>query len=257
MYRPRFTTIAFCLVVWTTGAVSAPDQTCKRLIPILAKEVGVPSSLLMAIAFVESGFRPYAVNNGGESLQFHTPGESLAYVEKQIAQGNTNFDIGCMQVNWKAHRGKFDSPRELLVPSKNIRFAATFLKSLYEELGTWAKAASAYHSRKPDKGKSYLIKIATYLTIERQNDDQRHASTHLYKPHSIYHPPSSLVWVPFLQPSFSHAFYSKGVSSACAYRFTGSVSSPFLSFKLSNEDVKAGFLRKCFAGFVYFGSESL
>jgi len=252
MHRSRLTKIVFCLGTLITGAVSAPDQTCKRLIPMIAKETHVPPSLLMAIAFVESGFRPYAVNNGGESLQFHTPGESLAYVEKQIAQGNTNIDIGCMQVNWKAHRGKFESPRELLVPSKNIRFAATFLKSLYEELGTWAKAIAAYHSRNKVKSRPYLIKIATYLTIERQNDDQRHISTHPYNPDSIYHPPSSLVWVPFLQSPLSHAFYSNGVSSTYAYRFTGSASAPFLSFKLSNEDVKAGFLRKYFTGFVHF-----
>jgi len=198
MYRSRLTKIIFCLGAFITGTVSASDQTCKRLIPVIAKEVGVPPSLLMAIAFVESGFRSYAVNDGGESLEFNTPGESLTYLEKQIARGNTNIDIGCMQINWKAHRAKFENPRELLVPTTNIRYAATFLKSLYEELGTWAKAIAAYHSRNNVKSRSYLIKIAQFIQNQRLHHNQRefyHGQTVSY--------PVSYKRYPFYSPSLS------------------------------------------------------
>ena len=57
-----------------------PAQTCKRLIPAIAREVGVPTSLLMAISSVESRFEAYAVNHAGTSLSFESPGEALSYV---------------------------------------------------------------------------------------------------------------------------------------------------------------------------------
>lgn len=234
MYRPRLTSIVLCLMVTIASAYPTPDQTCKRLIPILAKETGVPASLLLAIAFVESGFDAYALNHGGESLSFSSPGEALAYVEKQIKRGNTNIDIGCMQINWRAHRGPFESPKELLNPSQNIRYAATFLKSLYEEFGTWAKAVSAYHSRSPDKGKIYLLKVATYLTNERHNDDQRQISTNSYPSHLVYRSPSSLGGASFLWDSLDPLVRSQRVSRFNAPPFARSRAAYFVSSLLSS-----------------------
>lgn len=234
MYRSRLTKVILCLGIFVSGAVSAPDQSCKRLIPILAKEIGVPGSLLLAIAFVESGFDAYALNHGGESLSFSSPGEALAYVEKQIKRGNTNIDIGCMQINWRAHRGPFESPKELLNPSQNIRYAATFLKSLYEEFGTWAKAVSAYHSRSPDKGKIYLLKVATYLTNERHNDDQRQTSTNPYPSHLVYRAPSSLGSASFLRDSLGSNVYSQRVSRVNAPPFACSRAAYSVSSLLSS-----------------------
>jgi hypothetical protein len=257
MHRPGLSALILCWVVCTAGAEAAPDQSCKRLIPILAKEAGVPAALLMAIAYVESGFHAYAINSNGESLQFQTPGDSLAYVQKKIAQGNTNIDMGCMQINWKAHQGQFESPKDLLSPSQNIRYAAAFLKSLYEEFGTWAKAVSAYHSRSPDKGKIYLLKVATYLTNERQNYDQRQTSKRPYQFHLVYRPPSCLGSASFLWYSLDSLAYSRRLSLFPSNLRARSRSPYPVSSLLSNKDVKASFLWKCFSGFVRLGGESL
>ena len=148
-----------------------PAQTCKRLIPAIAREVGVPTSLLMAIASVESRFEAYAVNHAGTSLSFESPGEALSYVEEQLSQGEDNMDIGCMQVNWQCHKDNLQSlgkdSRDLLIPSTNIRYAARFLKTLYAELGTWAKAVAAYHSRHSHSGTQYLIRVANAIKEAR------------------------------------------------------------------------------------------
>ena len=180
--------------------------------------MGVPSSLLLAIAFVESGFHPYAINDTGESLSFSSPAESLDYIEKQITQGNTNIDIGCMQVNWKSHQDKFESPRELLIPTTNIRYAASFLKSLYQEFGSWSKAVSAYHSRKLKKSKPYLIKIAQFIqsqyfhSQEGSYHDQTLSYPVSYSRYPFYSAKPSLVGPALLCKSMDFNVYTQRVS---------------------------------------------
>jgi hypothetical protein len=239
MYRSRLTKIVLCLGTLITGATSAPDQTCKRLIPVIAKEVEVPSSLLLAISFVESGFHPYVLNHDGESLSFSSAVQSLDYAQTQIAQGNTNIDIGCMQINWKAHQHKFDSPRELLVPTTNIRYAAKFLKTLYKEFGSWSKAVSAYHSRNKAKSKSYLIKIAQFIqnqyfhSQEGSYHDQTLSYSVSYSGYPLYRAKPSLVRPTLLCQSLDFNVCTQRVSQSRASSFascspSNSVS-PFLS----------------------------
>ena len=111
------------------------------------------------------------------------PQEALKYVETQIQHGETNLDVGCMQINWRVHQKNFESPKDLLNPEQNVRYAAQFLKSLYQELGTWAKAVAAYHSRKSEHSNPYLIKIAKSLTgqsltLGNINNDDSHTLSH-------------------------------------------------------------------------------
>lgn len=166
---PSWLSALIALLGWLSlsgGGEASPESVCKRLIPPIAKEVGVPASLLKAIAFVESGYQPYVLNHQGKSLSFKTPGESWAYVEKQVKSGDTALDIGCMQIHWKAHQNSIEDPKHLLNPAFNIRYAAKFLKGLYQELGTWSRAVSAYHSR-TGKGHAYLIKVARVVKQEQ------------------------------------------------------------------------------------------
>ena len=213
MYRPRLTKVVLCLMVTLASAYSAPDQTCKRLIPVIAKEMGVPSSLLLAISFVESGFHPYVLNHEGESLSFSAPGEALGYIETQITQGNTNIDIGCMQVNWRSHQDKFERPRDLLIPTTNIRYSAKFLKALYEELGTWAKAVAAYHSRNKTKSKPYLIKIAQFIQNQKEPyHDQTPSYPVSYSRYPFYSTKPSLVRSALLCQPMGSNDYTQRVS---------------------------------------------
>ena len=158
--------VILCGLSLCGGGEASPESVCKRLIPPIAKEVGVPASLLKAIAFVESRYQPYALNHQGKSLSFTTPGEAFAYVETQLEAGDTALDIGCMQIHWKAHQKAIEDPKQLLNPAFNIRYAAKFLKGLYQELGTWSRAVSAYHSR-TGKGRAYLIRVAKIIKQEK------------------------------------------------------------------------------------------
>ena len=167
MYRSRLTSlkllsVGMCLSLSLGLSTSTAwaNQNCKRLIPSIAAEVGIPTTILLAMADVESRFEPYVLNHAGKTLKFTTSKEALTYVEAQIQQGQNNLDIGCLQINWKSHQKNFDSPKDLLSPEHYIRYAAQFLKSLYQEFGTWAKAVAAYHSRKSEYSGPYLIKIA-------------------------------------------------------------------------------------------------
>ncbi len=215
MYRSRFISLAVALLVifFPSLGWSVQLKTCKRLIPVIAREVGVPTSLLMAIAFVESHYQPYALNHGGQALSFETPGEAAAYLEGEIVKGETNIDIGCMQVNWHSHQKNIGDPKALLIPTYNIRYAAKFLKSLYEELGSWAKAVAAYHSKTSTKGQSYLVRISTYLMNERHHHDQRNAEALPYSLFPLYRPPSSLVWGTFQSVALSSVLYTQRVSA--------------------------------------------
>lgn len=235
MYRSRFISLIVGFMLCPLkGTWANPPQTCKRLIPQIAKEVGVPPSLLIAIASVESRFEPYALNHAGTSLSFETPGEAFAYVEEQLSQGETNIDMGCMQINWQAHQSKINDPRELLIPSTNIRYAAKFLKTLYQELGTWAKAVAAYHSRKRDKGQDYLIKVSTYLIQERRQHVQRDASTHNSGTLPFYRPDFTLVWPAFLYSAFYSGLYTKRLPAYYSCRHSSSISCSALSPLVSN-----------------------
>ena len=146
-----------------SAPLARANQICKKAIRLIADETDVPVELLMAISEVESQFKPYAVNHNGESLSFSSSGEALEYVESQLDQGESNIDMGCMQINWRSHQENFADPRDLFIPTHNVRYAANFLKSLYKELGSWAKATAAYHSRHPERGEGYLLKVSKIL----------------------------------------------------------------------------------------------
>jgi hypothetical protein len=210
------------------GGEASPESVCKRLIPPIAKEVGVPVSLLKAIAHVESGYQPYALNHQGKSLSFKTPGEAFAYVEKQVKSGDTALDIGCMQIHWKAHQSAIEDPQKLLNPAFNIRYAAKFLKGLYQELGTWSRAVSAYHSR-TGKGQAYLIKISTYLKKERYVHDQNPISTLSSRSLPVYGAHWPLVRLPLSYAGFSSSLSSKSLLALHGHSVSGSVPCSVLS----------------------------
>ena len=210
------------------GGEASPESVCKRLIPPIAKEVGVPASLLKAIAYVESEYQPYALNHQGKSLSFTTPGEAFAYVETQLEAGDTALDIGCMQIHWKAHQNAIQDPKHLLNPAFNIRYAAKFLKGLYQELGTWSRAVSAYHSR-TGKGQAYLIKISTYLKKERYVYDQNPISTLSSRPLPVYGTHWPLVRLPFSYAGLSSSLSSKSLLALHGYSVSRSVPCSVLS----------------------------
>ncbi len=85
--------------------------------------------------------------------------EASEMVQLYLDQGNTNIDLGVMQVNLRWHGKYFKNIEEMLTPEYNIKYAAKLLTSLYQQHGTWQKAVRYYHSAKPEYHRKYSKKI--------------------------------------------------------------------------------------------------
>jgi hypothetical protein len=146
----------------------AAAQDCARLAAEAGAEAGLPEGLLPAISLVEAGRGtgnggiapwPWTLNQGGKGMYFDTREEALAYLKQAVAEGVTNIDVGCMQLNWKWHSAGFATPEDMIDPTRNTRYAARFMVELYNRLGSWETAAAAYHSTNPERGRNYLQKV--------------------------------------------------------------------------------------------------
>lgn len=158
------TVCAFAMVSLSKVADAA---TCAVAIERAAAEAGMPRSILEAIGTVESSGHPWAVNDAGLSHFFKTRAAASAFVREQIKRGRTNLDIGCLQINWHWHGDQLGSPEAALDPYANALYAASYLRSLYESLGSWSAAVGAYHSRRADRAEGYRCRVAKALQPAR------------------------------------------------------------------------------------------
>lgn len=131
----------------------------KRLIAVQEQQNNIPSGLLLAIATVESGSEPYALNIQGKSVIGRNKTEAANLIHEALAKGITNIDVGVMQLNIRWHRENFGSIEEMLEPKKNIEYAASFLLTLYKKYGDWHKAVRLYHSSTAEYHRKYSRKI--------------------------------------------------------------------------------------------------
>ncbi|HHX90355.1 MAG TPA: lytic transglycosylase domain-containing protein, partial [Paracoccus sp.] len=152
------------------SAAQAGSDLCENAARQAAAEAGVPADVLLAIALTETGRMrggtvrpwPWAVNLDGRGHWFDSPAQALALAESALAAGHTGFDLGCFQINWHWHGAHFTSPRALLDPLSGARYAAAFLADLARELGSWERAAGAYHSRRPDLAARYRARFEAH-----------------------------------------------------------------------------------------------
>ncbi|MGF1500267.1 MAG: lytic transglycosylase domain-containing protein [Paracoccaceae bacterium] len=152
-------------------AAADPPALCRDAARQAAAEHAVPSELMLAITEVEtrkrfrgeSGPWPWTLNIAGRGHWLASPASAAARAEAAIAAGTTSVDVGCFQLNWRWHGQAFPSVRSMLEPRRSARYAAQFLRGLYEETGDWMTAASYYHSRTPRHAARYRRLIAGAL----------------------------------------------------------------------------------------------
>ena len=159
-------------------------ETCESLAHRIGASKGLPDGVLAAIARKESGYSPrgdiaqawpWTINEAGRSSYFESRPEAEAYLERALARGDTNIDIGCMQINYRWHGEAFASPSQMFEPSANITYAADFLTALYARLGSWEQAIAHYHSSSPDLGPQYAASVQSLVADmggEAQGVDQ-------------------------------------------------------------------------------------
>ena len=56
---------------------------------------------------------PWTVNQAGKSFYLKSKQEAIAKVKELQAQGHTNIDVGCMQINLAYHPDAFENALEL------------------------------------------------------------------------------------------------------------------------------------------------
>jgi hypothetical protein len=144
---------------------------CERAIVEGARRGGVPVEILHAIALTETGRNlggrlrpsPWAINREGKGHWFRSREEALAFARESVAAGRPSFDVGCVQINYRWHGHAFPSIEAMLDPEWTATYAAQFLRTLYEERGSWSEAAGAYHSLTPQFANAYRARFDRLL----------------------------------------------------------------------------------------------
>lgn len=164
--------ILFVLAQTAFGADEPdPSALCDRAIANGARRGGVPIEVLYAVALSETGRPrngrmrawPWAINREGKGHWFDDRTAALAFARKSLATGRTSFDVGCVQINYRWHGHAFPSIEAMFDPEWSATYAAQFLRTLYEERGTWAAAAGAYHSLTPELAHKYSVRFSRML----------------------------------------------------------------------------------------------
>ena len=161
----------FCaMVIGSLGLASfaegSDSQLCDQSIEIVAQNSFVPREIIYKIARLESGRHvngrhvswPWSINNGGKGYFLKDSTTAISMLSSLVAQGKTNIDVGCMQLNIRWHAEFFDGFRQMMNPSDNVRYAARYLEQLYKETGSWEKAVKFYHSRNAKFNSVYYAK---------------------------------------------------------------------------------------------------
>mgnify|MGYP000075316348 CR=1 FL=1 len=118
----------------------------QKITATLEAKYGIPGKLLTAIARVESGKSPWAVNARGRSHKFRSKEQALKFIQTLKKQGVKNINVGYMQINLQSHERKFRKLEDVLTPYHNIAYAAKLLKQLHKSYGSWEAAIRFYHS---------------------------------------------------------------------------------------------------------------
>jgi soluble lytic murein transglycosylase-like protein len=135
------------------------------LVPMFAEAAhawGVPAAWTQAIAHVESGLSPWALNIEGKGYRFDSKEKALAKAKEAEAEGRS-FDSGVMQVNnfWLK---KYGIPLEAaLDPLANIYLGSWILKQEIARHGESWNAVGAYHSPNEDRGRRYAEMVKDAL----------------------------------------------------------------------------------------------
>jgi hypothetical protein len=163
-------------IVWSADLNNKPN--CEDLANQVEREENLPSHLLSSISRVEAGRKlsngevrgwPWSINHAGKGLYFETKEGALKYLKNAVANGSRNIDVGCMQLNYRWHKGGFISLEDMFDPVKNINYAAEFVKELFERHKNWEDTIKHYHSNKEKFNIPYHKKVAKVWDEKKEN----------------------------------------------------------------------------------------
>ncbi|MHC8508611.1 MAG: lysozyme family protein [Rhodospirillales bacterium] len=154
---------------WGVNAGAGGGDFCAGHTRAAEAQHGIPVGLLQAIGLAESGYWdsqhrasrtwPWTVTSGPKSRRHPDRKSALAHVAELQAQGVTNIDVGCMQVNLGYHGHKFASVTQAMDPARNVAYAAEYLAQKRAAAKSWIEAAGHYHSTTPHLAARYRSKV--------------------------------------------------------------------------------------------------
>ncbi len=161
-----------------TGGGAAPWAVCAERAVAAERAHRLPRGLLRAIAKVESGrYRkaegevvawPWTVMAERRGRYLPSRAAAVAEVERLLARGVRNIDVGCLQINLFYHPDAFDSLEAAFDPAANAEAAARLLVELRRTWGSWTRAVGNYHSNTPTLSGPYRVKVYRTLFRDRR-----------------------------------------------------------------------------------------
>ena len=171
------------------AATPEPDSTvltydygglCRHYIAEAEAHYGIVAGVLEAMGEVEAGYAntiwPWTVSIDGEALYAKSELEAIEAVQDAVKGGQSNIDMGCLQINWRWHGDRASAPEVFLNPRPNVFYAARYLAELHDEFGSLGEAVMAYHSRDPERAQAYLCRVNRIL-LRRYPESERRSTT--------------------------------------------------------------------------------
>lgn len=159
------------LAMPSPGPVASPAQALQgSLWDHAAAAAQVSAAELYAIALAESGLRcrdgkhrpwPWTINSPRGAVRAPSKAAAQAALDRLVAAGETNIDIGLMQINWRAHAARFGH-LDLLDPATNVRVAATILAEARATHPNQRVGIGRYHSWTAWRGDAYARRVSVW-----------------------------------------------------------------------------------------------
>lgn len=142
------------LLLALTSTAAPAQEVPPPAYQLAARQVGVPSAVLYAVALHESGTTmhgrivpwPWTLNVASKPQRYATRAEACAGLRRALRQfPPTRVDAGLGQVNVGYQSHRFEQPCELLDPYRNLAIAAEILREQHRAGEDWLIAVGRYH----------------------------------------------------------------------------------------------------------------
>ena len=147
---PAMGAAALGVAILASSASHAGPMACEQEMARAASTTGVPLNVLYSVGLTETGQRgelgPYEMNVDGRDVHSNSLAEAMARFAAAKAGGAKFIDVGCMQINVHFHGARFRSLVEMFDPARNVDYAASFLKTLKAQVGSWTLAVARYNA---------------------------------------------------------------------------------------------------------------
>ena len=161
-------------LVFATGAWLASSGITNAEVPAgyrqVASHYGIPAEVLYAVGLTESARQvdstgtvrpwPWTLNVQGKGFFYASREQVQRALEGFLDVGFESIDIGLMQVNWRYHRHRLESPQLALDPYHNLRVAAKILRECHQSRRDWWEAVGCYHApNSPHRADRYRARV--------------------------------------------------------------------------------------------------